>query len=77
MAKLPQKEGAFIVRRSEENFGTLSIIANGKAFHAQIEDTTQGLHLKKSAVFQPNLSALIAYYKISTQTDLPRSLLSW
>ena len=77
MARLPQKEGAFIVRRSDDNFGTLSMIANGKTFHAQIEDTTQGLHLKKSSVFQPNLSALIAYYKISSQTDLPRALLGW
>jgi hypothetical protein len=77
MARLPQKEGAFIVRRSDDNFGTLSMIANGKTFHAQVEDTTQGLHLKKSSVFQPNLSALIAYYKISSQTDLPRALLSW
>lgn len=65
------------MRRSDDNFGTLTLIANGKAFHAQIEDTTQGLHLKKSSVYQPNLSALIAYYKIPTQSDLPRCLIAW
>ena len=77
LARLPQKEGAFIIRRSPDFFATLTMVANGKHFHAQIEDTTQGLRLKKSAAFQPNLSALVAYYKISTQTDLPRPLISW
>ncbi|EGD76274.1 hypothetical protein PTSG_00976 [Salpingoeca rosetta] len=77
MGKLPQKEGAFVVRRSDDYFATLTMIANGKAHHFNIEDTTQGLRLKKSTSFQPNLSALIAYYKIPTQADLPRCLMAW
>jgi hypothetical protein len=77
LARLPQKEGAFIVRRSDDSFATLSLVANGKVHHIPVEDTTQGLHVKKSTVFQPNLSALIAYYKIHTQTDLPRALITW
>lgn len=77
LARLPKKEGAFIVRRSDGYFATLSMVVNGKHFHSHIEDTTQGLRLKKSSVYQPNLSALVAYYKIPNQTDLPRTLVVW
>jgi hypothetical protein len=77
LARLPQKEGAFVIRRSTDYFATLTMVANGKHFHAQIQDTTEGLKLKKATKYQPNLSAMVAYYKIATQTDLPRPLSTW
>ncbi|EDQ86839.1 uncharacterized protein MONBRDRAFT_27857 [Monosiga brevicollis MX1] len=77
LARLPHKEGAFIVRKSNDNFATLTMVANGKHFHVQVHDSTLGLHLKKSTAYQPNLSALVAFYMIAGQTDLPRPLVSW
>ncbi len=72
------REGAFVVRRSSEaGFATISYLHKGAIKHAAIEDTGQGLHVVDSEVYQPNLSALIAYYKIPTQTDLECSLVSW
>lgn len=77
LTQIPTQEGAFIICRSENHFATLILISDGKHRSFEIEDTTQGLHLIKSKLFHPNLSALVAYYKIPTQSDLPRCLLAW
>jgi len=40
-------------------------------YQAHIEDTDNGLHLKKSNVFEANLSDLVAFYRTNIQMDLP------
>ena len=79
VARIPKGvEGAFVVRRSSETgFATISYQHKNEVLHAHIEDTGQGLHLQESTVYQPNLSALVAYYKIPTQEDLRCSLITW
>ena len=46
-------------------------------YHFEIEDSAEGLHLKKASIMQPNLSALIAFYKHTQQKDLPHPLATW
>eukprot|EP00056_Hartaetosiga_gracilis_P012188 m.192669 g.192669 ORF g.192669 m.192669 type:complete len:889 (-) comp13652_c2_seq18:125-2791(-) len=74
--RLSHIDGSFVVRRSDEYFATLSMFAQGKVHHFHIEDKEKGIKLKKSKKYQPNLSALIAFYKIPTQTHLPCALRS-
>ena len=42
-----------------------------------IMESAEGLHIKKATVYQPNLSALIAFYKHTSQKDLPHPLATW
>eukprot|EP00054_Salpingoeca_dolichothecata_P009049 m.51245 g.51245 ORF g.51245 m.51245 type:complete len:1027 (-) comp18133_c0_seq2:129-3209(-) len=70
-----KREGAFIVRENSiGQFATLSVIVEGKMRHYTVEDTGHGVHIEGSGVCQPNLSALVAYYKLPTQGDLPHYL---
>eukprot|EP00047_Mylnosiga_fluctuans_P008189 m.6400 g.6400 ORF g.6400 m.6400 type:complete len:988 (+) comp2093_c0_seq1:589-3552(+) len=77
MARLVKSntQGQFLVRRpSDSGFCVLSYIFKGKIEHAHVEDTPNGLHVVKSQIYQPNLSTLIAYYKLPDQEDLQCSL---
>jgi hypothetical protein len=77
IARLPKKEGAFVIRPNTEHFATLTMVVQNKLYNAHILDSPQGLHFKKSTSYQLNLSALVAYYKLPSQKDLPRCLVAW
>eukprot|EP00049_Salpingoeca_infusionum_P022508 m.7177 g.7177 ORF g.7177 m.7177 type:complete len:840 (-) comp5223_c1_seq1:560-3079(-) len=77
LARLPMREGAFVVRRATNGFGVLTLVCNSKLVHVNIEETADGLKLKKSHECQPNLSSLVAYYMMNTNNVIPRCLLPW
>ena len=79
LQELPRdREGAFVVRKGEKGeFAVLTAIMKGKDYHVAIEETPEGLKLRKASSLQPNLSALIAFYKHSQQPDLPHPLTTW
>ena len=80
MKELPdRRDGAFVVRKPDHEgcFAMLTAIMHGKEHDYEIISSPEGLHLKKSSVMQPNLSALIAYYKHTQQKDLPQPLATW
>ena len=80
MRDLPRThDGAFVVRKAEnaKSFAILTVMYGGKEHHFEIEDSAEGLHLKKASIMQPNLSALIAFYKHTQQKDLPHPLATW
>ena len=77
LARLPLKEGAFVVRENKDHFGTLSVVVGDQLYNAHIIEEPEGLRLKNGSVHQQNLSALIAYYKLPAQQDLPRCLVAW
>ena len=79
LQELPRdRDGAFVVRKGEKGeFAVLTAIMKGKEYNVEIEEAADGLRLKKGSGVQPNLSALIAYYKHTQQPDLPHPLIAW
>ena len=71
---LDQPPGAFVVRGSDEYFGALSVVTTSGLYHAHIEATERGLHLKKSDQYFATLSVLISYYRQPHQDDVPLPL---
>jgi hypothetical protein len=72
--------GEFVVRTSADYFGSLSMVVKSplsgdlELYHAHIERTPHGIHLKKSDQYFPCLSALVNFYRQPFQTDLPHCL---
>ena len=78
LAKIKGKPpGAFVIRPSDKAYAAISMVKldGTSMFHQHIEESPQGLCLKKSSVNTPDLNAFVAHYCSGAQTDLPCPLI--
>jgi hypothetical protein len=73
---LDKPPGTFVVRGSDEHFASLSLVTTSGLYHAHIENSALGIHLMKSLVCFPSISALVRHYRQPNQADLPIQLAS-
>jgi hypothetical protein len=69
--------GAFVIRPSDKAYAAISVIKpdGTSQFHQHIEETAQGLCLKKSSVHHADMTAFVAHYSSPSQGDLPCPLI--